>query len=125
MLDLAEGGLEAVARRFEAALEVTEAAARAGSATHDYARERLTQEWRCELMMVLDRSSSMTGIVAGTGQTACALVKTDAAAFVNYFAPGRDRLGLVVFGSAAYVYLSTTSFTTPDANGNTIQSIIG
>jgi Flp pilus assembly protein TadG len=77
------------------------------------------------LMMVLDRSSSMTGIVAGTGQTACALVKTDAAAFVNYFAPGRDRLGLVVFGSAAYVYPSTTSFTTPDANGNTIQSIIG
>jgi hypothetical protein len=26
-------------------------------------------------MMVLDRSSSMNGIVAGTGQTACALMK--------------------------------------------------
>jgi Flp pilus assembly protein TadG len=77
------------------------------------------------LMMVLDRSSSMNGVVAGTGQTACALMKTDAAAFVNYFAPGRDQLGLVAFGSAAYVYHSTTSFTTPDANGNTIQSLIG
>jgi hypothetical protein len=76
-------------------------------------------------MMVLDRSSSMNGVVAGTGQTACALMKTDAAAFVNYFAPGRDQLGLVAFGSAAYVYHSTTSFTTPDANGNTIQSLIG
>jgi len=77
------------------------------------------------LMLVLDRSSSMNGVVAGAGQTACALMKTDAAAFVNYFAPGRDQLGLVVFGSAAYVYHSTTSFTTPDADGNTIQSLIG
>lgn len=77
------------------------------------------------LMMVLDRSSSMNGVVAGTGQTACALMKTDAAAFVNYFAPGRDRLGLVAFGSSVYFYPSTTSFTTPDANGNTIQSLIG
>lgn len=64
MLDLAEGGLEAVARRFEAALEVTEAAARAGSATHDYARERLTQEWRCELMMVLDRVEESVELTA-------------------------------------------------------------
>ncbi|MGD0364123.1 MAG: VWA domain-containing protein [Bryobacteraceae bacterium] len=77
------------------------------------------------LMMVLDRSSSMNGIVAGTGQTACSLMKTDAAAFVNYFAPGRDQLGLVAFGSSVFVYPSTTSFTTPDANGNTIQSLIG
>ena len=38
MLNLAEGGLEAIAGRFEAALEVTEVAARSGSATHDYAR---------------------------------------------------------------------------------------
>jgi len=77
------------------------------------------------LMMVLDRSSSMNGVVAGTGQTACALMKTDAAAFVNYFAPGRDQLGLVAFGSSVFVYPSTTSFTTPDGNGNTIQSLIG
>jgi Flp pilus assembly protein TadG len=77
------------------------------------------------MMMVLDRSVSMNGIVAGTGQTACALMKVDAANFVNYFAPGRDQIGLVAFGSAVYSYQSTTSFTTPDANGNTIPSLIG
>jgi hypothetical protein len=54
--DAAEGGLETVAGQYARALELTEAAARAGSATHDYARERLTQEWRCELMTVLDRA---------------------------------------------------------------------
>jgi Flp pilus assembly protein TadG len=77
------------------------------------------------MMLVLDRSSSMNEVIAGTGQTACALMKVDAAAFVNYFAPGRDQLGLVAFGSSIYFYPSTTSFTTPDANGNTIQSLIG
>lgn len=77
------------------------------------------------MMMVLDRSSSMNGVVAGTGETACDLMKADAAAFVNYFAPGRDQLGLVAFGSSVFYYPSTTSFTTPDANGNTIQSLIG
>jgi hypothetical protein len=55
MLNLAEGGLETVAGRYARALELTEAAARAGSATHDFARERLVQAWRCELMTVLDR----------------------------------------------------------------------
>ena len=56
MLNLAEGGVATVAGQYARALELTEAAARAGSATHDYARERLTQEWRCELMTVLDRA---------------------------------------------------------------------
>jgi DNA-binding CsgD family transcriptional regulator len=64
MLNLAEGGLEAVAGRFEAALAATEAAARAGSVTHDYARERLAQEWRCELMMVLDRVEESVELAA-------------------------------------------------------------
>jgi Mg-chelatase subunit ChlD len=77
------------------------------------------------MMIVLDRSSSMNGVIAGTGQTACALMKIDAAAFVNYFAPGRDQLGLVAFGSSVFVYQSTTGFMTADANGNTIQSLIG
>jgi Mg-chelatase subunit ChlD len=76
------------------------------------------------LMLVLDRSVSMDGIVAGTGQTACAIMKVDAATFVNYFAPGRDQIGLVAFGSSVFFYPSTTSFTTPDANGNTIPSLI-
>jgi DNA-binding CsgD family transcriptional regulator len=64
MLDLAEGGLESIAGRFERALELTEAAARAGSATHDYARERLAQEWRCELLMVLDRVEESVELAA-------------------------------------------------------------
>lgn len=64
MLNLAEGGLEAIAGRFEAALAVTDAAARGGSATHDYARERLTQEWRSELMMVLDRVEESVQLAA-------------------------------------------------------------
>jgi DNA-binding CsgD family transcriptional regulator len=55
MLNLAEGGLEVVAGRFSRALQVTEAAARSGSARHDDARERLTQAWRCEILMLLDR----------------------------------------------------------------------
>jgi len=78
-----------------------------------------------ELMLVLDRSSSMTGTVPGTGQTACQIMKADAADFVNYFAPGRDQLGLVVFGSSEYTYQSTTAFTTPDSHGNTLPSLIG
>ena len=64
MLDLAEGGLASVGGRFDRALELTEAAARAGSATHDYARERLTQEWRCELMTVLDRVEEAVELAA-------------------------------------------------------------
>ncbi len=64
MLDLAEGGLEAVAGRFGHALELTEAAARSGSATHDYARERLAQEWRCEVMTVLDRFEESVELAA-------------------------------------------------------------
>ena len=76
------------------------------------------------LELVLDRSVSMNGIVAGTGQTACAIMQVDATNFVNYFAPGRDQIGLVAFGSSVYSYPSTTSFTTPDANGNTVPSLI-
>ena len=55
MLDLAEAGLEVVAGRFGRVLELVERAVRSGSATHDYARERLAQEWRCEVMTLLDR----------------------------------------------------------------------
>src|SRR5579862_8210456 len=76
------------------------------------------------MMLVLDRSNSMNQIVAGTGQSACAIMKSDAAAFVNYFAPGRDEIGLVVFSGSTFVYPPTISFTTPDANGNTIPSLI-
>lgn len=74
------------------------------------------------LMLVLDRSSSMNNPFDGT--TACAIMITDAANFLNYFAPGRDMVGLVVFGSSVYTYAPTTTFTTPDGNGNTVASLI-
>ena len=76
------------------------------------------------MMVVLDRSNSMNQIVAGTGQSACATMRTDAAAFIGYFAPGRDQIGLVVFSGSTYYYPPTTSFTTPDANGNDVPSLI-
>jgi len=76
------------------------------------------------MMLVLDRSNSMNQIVAGTGQSACAIMKTDATAFIGYFAPGRDQIGLVVFSGSTFVYPPTTNFTTADANGNSIPSLI-
>lgn len=76
------------------------------------------------MMVVLDRSNSMNQIVAGTGQSACTIMRTDAGAFIGYFAPGRDQIGLVVFSGSTYVYPPTVNFTTPDANGNTIPSLI-
>jgi Flp pilus assembly protein TadG len=76
------------------------------------------------MVLVLDRSSSMNYPFMGT--TACAIMVTDAAQFLNYFAPGRDMVGLVVFGSSVYnLYPPTTSFTTPNANGDTAASLIG
>jgi Flp pilus assembly protein TadG len=86
-----------------------------------------SQAGRRDVMMslVLDRSNSMNQIVGGTGLSACSIMKTDAAAFLGYFAPGRDEIGLVVFSGSVYVYPPTTSFTTPDGSGNTIASLIG
>src|SRR6185295_4027428 len=75
------------------------------------------------VMLVLDRSSSMNNAYMGT--TACAIMKTDAAQFLSYFAQGRDMVGLVIFGSSAYTYPPTTSFGTPDGSGNTVSSLIG
>jgi DNA-binding CsgD family transcriptional regulator len=40
--------------RYQEALDVTEQAASAGIGTTDWARERLAQEWRCEIRTVLD-----------------------------------------------------------------------
>ncbi len=75
------------------------------------------------VMLVLDRSGSMTNPFQGT--TACAIMKQDAAQFISYFAPGRDMVGLVIFGAASFTYAPTTSFNQPDANGNTVASLIG
>jgi len=76
------------------------------------------------MMIVLDRSSSMN-TYPYQGTTPCIWMVQDATQFLNYFAPGRDMIGLVVFGSAVFTYAPTTTFTTPDANGNTIASLIG
>jgi hypothetical protein len=54
------------------------------------------------MMLVLDRSSSMNNAFQGT--TACAVMKTDATQFLDYFAAGRDMVGLVVFGSSVFTY---------------------
>jgi Flp pilus assembly protein TadG len=75
------------------------------------------------VMLVLDRSGSMLNPFQGT--TACAIMKQDAAQFLTYFAPGRDMMGLVIFGASSFVYAPTTSFNQPDANGNTVASLIG
>ena len=74
------------------------------------------------VMLVLDRSSSMTA--AFQGSTACAIMKTDAAQFVSNFSQGRDMVGLVIFGSSAFTFPPTTSFATPNAQGNTVASLI-
>ena len=72
--------------------------------------------------LVLDRSSSMNNPFMGS--TSCAIMKTDAAQFLTYFAPTRDMVGLVIFGSSVYTYAPTTTFTTPDGGGNTVASLI-
>ncbi len=76
------------------------------------------------MMLVLDRSSSMDDYPF-QGSTPCVWMVQDATQFLNYFAPGRDMVGLVVFGSAVFTYTPTATFTTPDANGNTVASLIG
>jgi len=75
------------------------------------------------VMLVLDRSSSMNYAFQST--TACAILKTDAAQFLTNFAPGRDMVGLVVFGSTAFVSPPRANFNVADAQGNTIASLIG
>lgn len=47
------------------------------------------------MVLVLDRSSSMSGVIGD--------LKNAAAEFVNKFAEGRDQVGLVVFGGSAIV----------------------
>ena len=65
------------------------------------------------VMLVLDRSSSMN--YAFQGSTACAILKPDAIQFLSNFAPGRDMVGLVVFGSTSYLAPARTNFDQPDA----------
>jgi Flp pilus assembly protein TadG len=76
------------------------------------------------VVLVLDRSISMDRSVAGTGRTACDIMKDDATEFIKYFAQGRDMVGLVVYNSGQFTYQARTNFNTPDANGKTVSSWI-
>ena len=58
------------------------------------------------IILVLDRSGSMGG-------AACSTMKASAQTFVNYFADGRDRLGLVTFTAGANSDFPFPSATNP------------
>jgi hypothetical protein len=67
------------------------------------------------LMLVLDRSGSMSG-------APCADMKVASKNFVNMFANQRDRLGMITFGGAIYLaYPPSLNFKDP---GNTLTSKI-
>ncbi len=75
------------------------------------------------VVMVLDRSSSMDRTVAGTGTTACEIMKQDAKEFMKYFAPGRDKLALVVFSSATFSIPPTTNFNPASSSDPLVSAI--
>jgi hypothetical protein len=75
------------------------------------------------VVMVLDRSSSMDRAVAGTGTTACEIMKQDAKEFMTYFAPGRDKLALVVFSSATFSINPTTNFNPASSSDPLVSAI--
>lgn len=57
------------------------------------------------MMLVLDRSSSMTA-------TACSQMKAAAKLFTGFFAAGRDKIGMVTFSDNFLVTAPTTNFQT-------------
>ena len=80
------------------------------------------------LIMILDQSGSMTTTQPGTSQTACAIMKTSAASFVDMFSNNRDTMGLVVFnGANATAFAPSSNFNSGmksainniNCNGNT------
>jgi Flp pilus assembly protein TadG len=63
------------------------------------------------VILVLDRSGSMNTTQAGTSQTACAIMKSSASAFVDLFSNNRDTLGLVAFNIGSSVaFAPSTDF---------------
>jgi DNA-binding CsgD family transcriptional regulator len=63
-LVLAENVTAYIDGRYQESLERTEEAARAGIDTTDWARDRLAQEWRCEMRTVLDRVDNSLRLAA-------------------------------------------------------------
>lgn len=78
------------------------------------------------IMMVLDRSYSMGSANGVAWCATCGAIKpmiTAANSFVNQFAPGRDNVGVVIFGGSYYLENPTTSFLPTVVNDiNSIQS---
>jgi Mg-chelatase subunit ChlD len=69
------------------------------------------------VMLVLDHSGSMKAVISQ--------MQTDAIAFVQMFASGRDNLGLVTFGGAEFTaYTPKTTFLTDSPNVPTIIGLI-
>jgi Flp pilus assembly protein TadG len=67
------------------------------------------QRRNVNVMLVLDRSDSMAGVVGA--------METDAAQFVNMFAAGTDHLGLIAFATSdLLVYPLSTTFETDSPN---------
>ncbi len=66
------------------------------------------------LILVLDKSGSMqTGYSAGDPDSPCEKMKEASKYFVNLFAEGRDRLGMITYGSTAFrAYVPTMNFKT-------------
>lgn len=63
------------------------------------------------LILVLDRSGSMSNTQPGSPSTACDLMKSAARNFITYFANNRDTLGLVTFETAYYLtFAPSTNF---------------
>ncbi|MBL0158419.1 MAG: VWA domain-containing protein [Bryobacterales bacterium] len=88
---------------------------------HEWADLRVTAEARrrdVNVMMVIDRSGSLE--TAG----ACPAVRTAANSFVDKFANGRDRLGLVSFNGASMLdYAPTLNFKDAPALSTKIAAI--
>ncbi len=68
------------------------------------------------LMLVLDRSGSMSNVQPGTSTTACELMKSAAKNFVTYFSNNRDTLALVTFETAYYLSFPPASNFNPGIN---------
>jgi Mg-chelatase subunit ChlD len=60
------------------------------------------------LILVLDRSYSMRDDVAAGNP--CTTMRNASTTFVNMFAEGRDRLGLITYGSSTWSYAPTMNF---------------
>lgn len=70
------------------------------------------------LMLVLDRSGSMSG-------TPCTTMRSAAIDFVNMFVNGRDRIGMVNYSTSTYLaYPPSTNFKTPGSEISTAINAI-